>query len=178
MFHSNDLKLMRDFYTGYNIINFACGNTGARMVGWFCREVKALGDMKGLKMRIGNFGGKVLKHLGSVPLNIPGGRAALSLNFTLTRNPTALKQPVAAGAQLRPFPADVMNAGFRESIRLYAELSDTNPVWAKVYADYAKFRADQNLWIRFTEATFSRFHALCKGKKCEFFLIFICKNYG
>ena len=62
-----------------------------------------------------------------------------------------------AGTRLRPFPADVMDAAFRESIRLYAELSDTNPVWAKVYADYAKFRADQNLWIRFTEATFSRF---------------------
>ena len=79
------------------------------------------------------------------------------MNFTLTRNPTALKQPAAAGARLRPFLADVMNAAFKESIRLYAELSDTNPVWAKVYADYAKFRADQNLWIRFTEATFLRF---------------------
>ena len=157
MFHSNDLKLMRKFYTGYNIINFAFGNTSAQMGGWFCTEVKGLRDIKGMIMCTGGFGGKVLKHLGSVPLNIPGGRAALSLNFTLTRNPTALKQPVAAGAQLRPFPADVMNAGFRESIRLYAELSDTNPVWAKVYADYAKFRADQNLWIRFTEATFSRF---------------------
>ena len=62
-----------------------------------------------------------------------------------------------AGTRFRPFPADVMNAAFKESIKLYAELSDTNPVWAKVYADYAKFRGDQNLWFRFTEATFDRF---------------------
>lgn len=27
----------------------------------------------------------------------------------------------------------------------------------KVYADYARFRGDQNLWFRFTEATFDRF---------------------
>ena len=50
-----------------------------------------------------------------------------------------------------------MNAAFKESIKLYAELSYTNPVLAKVYADCAKFRGDQNLWFRFTEATFDRF---------------------
>jgi TRAP-type mannitol/chloroaromatic compound transport system substrate-binding protein len=73
------------------------------------------------------------------------------------RNPAALKQLVGAGAALRPFPADVMNAAFTESMKLYAELSATNPAWARVYADYARFRGDQNLWFRFTEATFDRF---------------------
>ncbi len=73
------------------------------------------------------------------------------------RNPAALKQLVNAGAKLRPFPADVMNAAFKVSRDLYAELSASNPRWAKVYADYAKFRGEQNLWFRFTEATFDRF---------------------
>jgi TRAP-type mannitol/chloroaromatic compound transport system substrate-binding protein len=73
------------------------------------------------------------------------------------RNPAALKQLVGAGARLRPFPAEVMNAAFKESMQLYAELSASNPAWARVYADYAKFRGDQNLWFRFTEATFDRF---------------------
>ena len=73
------------------------------------------------------------------------------------RNPAALKQLVGAGARLRPFPSEVMNAAFRESMQLYAELSARNPAWAKVYADYARFRGDQNLWFRFTEATFDRF---------------------
>ncbi|MDB5966629.1 MAG: Twin-arginine translocation pathway signal [Polaromonas sp.] len=73
------------------------------------------------------------------------------------KNPTALKQLVSAGAKLRPFPADVMGAAFKESMQLYAELSASNPAWARVYADYARFRGDQNLWFRFAEATYDRF---------------------
>jgi TRAP-type mannitol/chloroaromatic compound transport system substrate-binding protein len=73
------------------------------------------------------------------------------------RNPGALKQLVGSGARLRPFPADVMTQAFRQSTALYEELSRKNPQWRKVYADYARFRSDQNLWFRFTEATFDRF---------------------
>jgi TRAP-type mannitol/chloroaromatic compound transport system substrate-binding protein len=73
------------------------------------------------------------------------------------KNPGALKQLVGAGAKLRPFPADVMTEAFRQSMRLYEELSARNENWKKVYADYQKFRSDQNLWFRFTEATFDRF---------------------
>ena len=64
---------------------------------------------------------------------------------------------MGAGAKLRPFPADFMNAAFKASNDLYSELSAKNENWKKVYADYSKFRADQNLWFRFTEASFDRF---------------------
>ena len=50
-----------------------------------------------------------------------------------------------------------MAAAYKEAMALYEELSAKNPEWAKIYADYSKFRADQNLWFRFTEATFDRF---------------------
>lgn len=73
------------------------------------------------------------------------------------KNPGALKQLVGAGAKLRPFPADVMSEAFKQSMALYDELSRRNPRWNRVYADYQKFRSDQNLWFRFTEATFDRF---------------------
>jgi TRAP-type mannitol/chloroaromatic compound transport system substrate-binding protein len=73
------------------------------------------------------------------------------------KNPTALKQLVGAGAKLRPFPADLMAEAFKQSMALYEELSARNENWKKVYTDYAKFRSDQNLWFRFTEATFDRF---------------------
>ena len=73
------------------------------------------------------------------------------------KNPTALKQLVGAGAKLRPFPADVMAASFKTSMAVYEELNAKNESWKKVYADYSRFRADQNLWFRFTEATFDRF---------------------
>ena len=73
------------------------------------------------------------------------------------KNPGALKQLVGAGARLRPFPPDVMAQAFNQSIALYDELSRKNPRWNLVYADFQKFRSDQNLWFRFTEATFDRF---------------------
>ncbi|MBM3392392.1 MAG: ABC transporter substrate-binding protein, partial [Betaproteobacteria bacterium] len=54
-------------------VNFPMGNTGAQMGGWYRKEIKSLADLKGLKMRIGGFGGKVLERIGGVPQNIPGG---------------------------------------------------------------------------------------------------------
>ena len=44
MYHGNGLALMRDFYRGYNIVNFPAGNTGAQMGGWFRKEIKSLAD--------------------------------------------------------------------------------------------------------------------------------------
>ena len=73
MYEGNGLKLMREFYKGYNIINFPLGNTGAQMGGWFRKEIKSLADFKGLKFRAGGFAGKVLERLGAVPQNIPAG---------------------------------------------------------------------------------------------------------
>jgi TRAP-type mannitol/chloroaromatic compound transport system substrate-binding protein len=73
MYEGNGLKLMREFYAGYNIINFPMGNTGAQMGGWFRKEIKTLADFKGLKFRCGGFAGKVVERIGGVPQNIPGG---------------------------------------------------------------------------------------------------------
>jgi TRAP-type mannitol/chloroaromatic compound transport system substrate-binding protein len=73
------------------------------------------------------------------------------------RNPAALKQLVANGTKLFRFPKDVMEAAFKESIALYAELSAKNPNWKRIYEDYAAFRRDENLWFRFTEAGFDDF---------------------
>jgi TRAP-type mannitol/chloroaromatic compound transport system substrate-binding protein len=73
MYEGNGLKLLREFYAKYNIVNFPLGNTGAQMGGWYRKEIKGVEDIKGLKMRIGGFGGKVLAAIGGVPQNIPGG---------------------------------------------------------------------------------------------------------
>jgi TRAP-type mannitol/chloroaromatic compound transport system substrate-binding protein len=73
------------------------------------------------------------------------------------RNPAALKELVAKGTKLRPFTNDVMALAFKESMALYEELNDKNPDWKKIYADFSKFRAEQNLWFRFTEAKFDSF---------------------
>ena len=229
MYHGGGMALMREFYSKYNIINFPGGNTGAQMGGWFRKEVKSLKDMKGLKFRIGGFGGKVIERIGGVPQNIPGGdiypalekgtidaaewvgpyddqklglvkvapyyyypgfwEGSAQLEFFVNQkaydalsaenkaiveaaaakahvdmqakydafNPAALKQLVGSGTKLRPFPQDMMNAAFKESMAMYDEISAKNESWKKIYADFSKFRAEQNLWFRFAEGKFDNY---------------------
>ena len=229
MYMGNGGKLMREFYAKYNIINFPMGNTGAQMGGFYRKEIKSVKDIKGMKMRLGGFAGRVFERMGGVPQNIPGGEIytalekgtidsaewvgpyddqKLGLNKVApfyyypgwweggpqldlfvndkafaglsgenkaiieaaaayahtemqakydARNPAALKQLVGAKTKVLPFPKDVMDLAFKESMALYAEISAKNENWKKVYADYAEFRKDQNLWFRFTEARFDNF---------------------
>ncbi len=70
------------------------------------------------------------------------------------KNPTALRQLVAGGTKLFRYPKDAMDAAFKASNALYSEISAKNPAWKKIYEDFVKFRADQNLWARFAEAGF------------------------
>ena len=63
--------LMRDFFKGYNIINFMGGNTGTQMGGWFRKEIKSVADLKGLKMRISGLAGKTISRLGVVTQQLP-----------------------------------------------------------------------------------------------------------
>ncbi|TCS99904.1 secreted protein [Tepidimonas ignava] len=72
-YDGNGMKLMREFYDQYNIVNFPGGNTGAQMGGWYRKEIKSPADIKGLKFRVGGFAGKVVSRMGGVPQNIPGG---------------------------------------------------------------------------------------------------------
>ena len=73
MYQGNGLKLTREFYANYNIMNFPGGNTGAQMGGWYRKQINSVADMKGLKFRVGGFAGKVLERMGVVPQNIPAG---------------------------------------------------------------------------------------------------------
>lgn len=70
MVHGNGMKLMREFFADYNVINFLGGNTGTQMGGWFRKEIKEPEDLKGLKFRVGGFAGRVLSKLGTVPQQI------------------------------------------------------------------------------------------------------------
>jgi TRAP-type mannitol/chloroaromatic compound transport system substrate-binding protein len=229
MFEGNGLKLFREFYAQYDIVNFPLGNTGAQMGGWYRKPVKSLADIKGMKMRIGGFGGKVLSAIGGVPQNIPGGEIYQALekgtidatewvgpyddqklgfykvakNYVYPawweggpqlvlyvnskafaglsaenkaiieaasawahvdmqakydgRNPRALKELVGQGVKLQRMPKDVMEAAFKASQALYADLSGKNPHWKKIYADFEAFRRDQNQWFRFSEMGFDSF---------------------
>jgi len=73
------------------------------------------------------------------------------------RNPEALKKLVGAGAQLRPFPQDVMEACFNAANETYVEMNAANAAFKKVYDPMMAFRADQYLWFQVSEFTFDRF---------------------
>jgi TRAP-type mannitol/chloroaromatic compound transport system substrate-binding protein len=79
MYDGNGMKLLREFFANYNIVNFPMGNTGAQMGGWYRKEIKSPDDIRGLKMRIGGFAGRVLERMGGVPQNIPGSEIYQSL---------------------------------------------------------------------------------------------------
>jgi TRAP-type mannitol/chloroaromatic compound transport system substrate-binding protein len=72
-------------------------------------------------------------------------------------NPAALKRLIAGGAQLRPFPAAVMDASFKAANGIYAELAATNPDFKKVYEAVVPFRNDQYLWWQVAEYGFDTF---------------------
>ena len=72
-------------------------------------------------------------------------------------NPKAIRQLVADGAQLRPYPQDVMEACFNASKDVYTELNASNPAFKKVYDTWAPHRAEGNLWWQVAEGTFDNF---------------------
>lgn len=229
MYQGGGIQLMREFFKGYNLVQFPAGNTGAWMGGWFREEVGSVSDLKGLKFRIGGWGGRVLSALGAVPQQIAGGdvysalekgtidaaewvgpydddklgfykvaryyyypgwwagQAQLSAMVNISQwhglpkayqsifeaactdanqwmlarydalNPQALKRVVAGGAQLRPFPREIMRAGYKTAFKLYEETAASNPRFKKVYEAWKTFRADELLWFRVAENTFDNF---------------------
>jgi TRAP-type mannitol/chloroaromatic compound transport system substrate-binding protein len=73
------------------------------------------------------------------------------------RNPAALKRLVAGGAQLRPFPQDLLEAAYKAANDLYDELSAKNADFKKVYEPYRTFRNDEYLWFQVAEYTYDNF---------------------
>ena len=71
--HGGGSQVLQEFYDGYNVHQIAGGETGAQMGGWYRKEIKSVEDLKGLKMRIGGWGGQVFSRVGVVPQLIAGG---------------------------------------------------------------------------------------------------------
>jgi TRAP-type mannitol/chloroaromatic compound transport system substrate-binding protein len=231
--------VLNEFYKSYNVTNFACGNTGVQMGGWWRSEIKSVGDLNGRKMRIAGLAGQVMQKLGAVPQQIAGGDIypalekgtidaaewvgpyddeklgffkvaqfyyypgwwesgpTINLFINLDRwnelpkayqaavrnadshanvdmmakydvlNPQALKRLVANRVQLRPYPAEVMQAAFNGTNELYAEIAASNASFKKVLDHWTPFRNDQYLWWQVAELTMDAFmiRARAQGQK-------------
>jgi TRAP-type mannitol/chloroaromatic compound transport system substrate-binding protein len=73
LYYQGGQDLLNEFYATQNLYGLPCGNTGAQMGGWYRKEINTIDDLKGLKMRIGGFAGKIMEKLGVVPQQIAGG---------------------------------------------------------------------------------------------------------
>src|SRR5262245_18478162 len=71
--------LWDEMYSRFGVKPFMGGNTGVCMGGWFRREVNALDDVKGLKIRSLGLGGEVFRRLGATPQTTPPGEILVSL---------------------------------------------------------------------------------------------------
>jgi len=222
-------ELFAEIFSRNGLVALPAGNTGAQMGGWFRKEVKAVADLQGLKVRIAGLGAQVLAKLGAVPQATPGPQIYAALEAkTLdaaewigpvddeklglqkvapiyhypgfweggalhhawfnaeawaslpkayqvilraaaaqvhaevqarydARNPKALRRLVAAGAQLRPFPQDVMEAALKAATDVYAEISAKNPDFKRVYEAMRTFRNEEYLWFQVAEYTYDNF---------------------
>ncbi|MFK8252029.1 TRAP transporter substrate-binding protein [Ancylobacter terrae] len=62
------------------------------------------------------------------------------------RNPAALRRLVAAGAQLRAFPPEVMDASYKVSTELLGEIAGKNAEFKTIYDALLAFRGEEYLW--------------------------------
>ena len=72
-------------------------------------------------------------------------------------NPQALKRLLQAGAQLRPFPVDVMDASYKATIELYAEISKDNAWFKRMHDAVMAFRNEQYSWWQVAELGYDAF---------------------
>ncbi|MFD0938232.1 TRAP transporter substrate-binding protein, partial [Methylobacterium trifolii] len=73
------------------------------------------------------------------------------------RNPGALRRLVAGGAQLRPFPQEVMEGALKNANDVYGEIAGRNADFRRVYEAMKSFRNEEYLWFQVAEYTYDNF---------------------
>ncbi len=71
--------LWEEAYAPFGVLPMVVGNSGMQMGGWFNKEINALDDLRGLKIRMPGLGGEVLTRLGATSVNLPGGEVFTAL---------------------------------------------------------------------------------------------------
>src|SRR5262249_2557442 len=223
------VELLGELFKQYNCVAIPTGNTGAQMGGWFRTEIKTVDDLKGIKMRIAGFAGRVVQRLGVVPQQLAPGdiypalekgtidaaewvgpyddeklgfvkiakyyyypgwweggaqghvlinldkwnelpKSYQSLFIAVIReagliqtakydaqNPPAMRRLIQAGAQLRAFSPEILEAAYKAAQETYAEIGQTNPLFKKLNESLTAYRGDAYLWWQIAELPFDSF---------------------
>jgi TRAP-type mannitol/chloroaromatic compound transport system substrate-binding protein len=80
-------------------------------------------------------------------------------------NPPALRRLVAQGTQLRAYPREIMQALYKASQELYAEIGAQNPRFKKIHEHWDRFRVEQVQWFRVAEDSLANFQAVATAPK-------------
>ncbi len=73
------------------------------------------------------------------------------------KNPQAIKRLVAAGAQLRPFSQEILDASYKAALEVYAEINAKNAMFKKIYDNQLEYKRDAYLWAQVSEYTYDTF---------------------
>ncbi len=227
--HGGGEDVLNEFYKGYNARALLAGNTGCQMGGWFRKEINSVDDLKGLKMRIGGWAGRILAKLGGVPQQIAGGDiypalekgtldacewvgpyddeklgfykiaphyyapgwwegGSMLLAFvnldkwnSLPKhyqavleqaghyantwmmakydqlNPQALRRLLAGGTKLHVFSPQIMDASYKATLELHADVSKENASFKKVNESMMSFTKNAYQWFQVAENTYDQF---------------------
>ena len=79
VYYGGGQALWDELSAGFGLKPFLCGNTGPQMGGWFNKELTSIELFKGLRYRMPDPGGEVLRRLGAVVVNLPGGEIIAAL---------------------------------------------------------------------------------------------------
>lgn len=76
MYHGGGLELLHEFYRDVlqrEVVVYPIMPLSPQVLGWFRRPIRGLGDLKGLKIRVGGIVADVYKELGAAVVTLPGG---------------------------------------------------------------------------------------------------------
>jgi TRAP-type mannitol/chloroaromatic compound transport system substrate-binding protein len=81
-----------------------------------------------------------------------------------TVNAQALRRLIGQGALLRAFPQPVLEACYKAANEIYAELSQQNPLFKKLYDSLTAYRNDGYAWFQVAELGFDSFQMRMRGR--------------
>jgi TRAP-type mannitol/chloroaromatic compound transport system substrate-binding protein len=91
-------------------------------------------------------------------MTIAAGMVAADLTAKYdARNAQAIKRLVGAGAQLRPFSVEILDASYKATNDLFAEISQKNEKFKALYDSMIAFRNEQYQWDQVCEATYDNY---------------------
>jgi TRAP-type mannitol/chloroaromatic compound transport system substrate-binding protein len=91
-------------------------------------------------------------------VTVAAGQVAADLTAKYdARNAPAIKSLVAAGAQLRPFSVEILDAAFKATNDFFAETAAKNASFKKLYDSMTAFRNEQYQWHQVCEATYDNY---------------------